>query len=321
MKRKTKRVVTKRKVAKKKKRSMTVKDDVQAYNEKLRKKNAKAASSLRTKNQVHGKVTRVAKDGPIARKYAAFASADKRPTPPQYKPSKLPIVLRKGLDRKKAMYLLAEVIKESGGTPPTLDLTMKDPGPPFVVAMYRAISELSPKLLAKFVLETTGKKYKSVADMLGEAKRAFHQLFLDEAPDTRVILRYDSPWKMWPHVRRKERKMADGSKMATKKKKVPNKKAAKKTAKKVAKKKVSNKKVAKKTAKKRTTGKSRLKLTDNSVIKPVKDSGTPVMPSRQKVKRAVPAKGIKFGDLKEKIGVTDRTIEAMVKKGFLEVKG
>lgn len=228
---------------------------------------------------------------------------------------------------KRAMEILYDVIKFQGHVVPEVDLTVSDPASTFAINMYAEIGSWDYKHLKLFIQEITGKppQHKEIASLLGTAKSIFHTLFMDEDDSKAKVLRYDSKWKMWPKVRTKPRrkKMAD-SKLATKKKasrkKASKKKVTKKTQRKKApaKKKVAKKKVAKKkTAKKKAP--SVKGLSESSKIKKVKDAGTPKMANRKTVMSKVPPAGIKASTLMERTGCTLRTIEAMIKKGFLTV--
>jgi hypothetical protein len=62
------------------------------------------------------------------------------------------------------------------------------------------------------------------------------------------------------------------------------------------------------------------KLTPESTIYVVKDSSTPTKELRAKVKRSVPAAGIKASDLMAKTDSTLKTLAAMVRRGFIEAR-
>jgi hypothetical protein len=205
-------------------------------------------------------------------------------------------LLSRSVGLKAAMVMMCETIESMGRKPPEINVTLKDPASNFVIRMYDEIAKWPDKALGEFIKDVTGEvpKPMDTPSMIGTVKKIFHELFLVEAKDTSDVLRYDSRWKMWPHVRRKP--LQEGEDEMGKK--------------------ASKKKVAKKVAKK-TSAKKKSGVTESTKIKVVKDSKTPKMPARQKVKKAVPPAGITAGKLMEKTGCTLKTIDAMIGKGFL----
>jgi hypothetical protein len=85
----------------------------------------------------------------------------------------------------------------------------------------------------------------------------------------------------------------------------------------------SKKKVASKkaTAKKAApTKRVKIAISSDSHIRVVAGSREPKMPKRKLVKKSIPSGGITAKELCEKTGAQLRTLAAMIRKGFIEIR-
>lgn len=204
-----------------------------------------------------------------------------------------PKLFKKGVLYKHAMELLDKTIEASKQPKLYMDTRSEHPATRFLIALYDRIGHWNDVMMREFiealtdtpVPESRSEKIVLVGKL---AKEAFEY---GESPEP-----YLARWKMWPHQRSSTQDGEDDmSKKAT-----TTKEGAKG---------------------KNVPPKRKSTVSERAKLKPVDTEKKPKIEKRREVLAAVSKAGITAEALMKKTGCSMKTIEALIKKGFIDIVG